>query len=219
MFRHTLRRRMSALGAVLGLTIALPLTTGATPAYAAAELHVTKSHTGSFVRGGQVVYHIVVSNTGSPTTGTVTITDNYPQGLTFADGAVNPNPTDGVSGPCPVPVTSETGFVCELNFVANSSWTFDVTLDIASDAPCGAVTNTVTVSAPADDIQTSASDNATITGAGCGDGNGNGGGGTSILPVNLSGVVTLFNNISTNNNLLSPGATNTTHQSLGINAP
>ncbi|MCB5166972.1 putative Ig domain-containing protein [Streptomyces bambusae] len=38
--------------------------------------------------------------------------------------------------------------------------------------------------------------------------NAGGGGGGSILPINLSGVLTMFNNIPINNNVLSPGSTN-----------
>ncbi|MFB7183130.1 hypothetical protein ACFCYI_36140 [Streptomyces sp. NPDC056257] len=215
MSMHTLRRRMSALGAVLGLSIALPLTTGATPAYAVADLHVTKSHTEDFVRGGQGVYHIVISNTGTTTTGTVTITDTYPQGLTFASVETHVFPPDGSSALCSPPLSGETGFSCEASFNADSAVALDITLDIAPDAPCGVVTNTITVSEPAEGILTSASDPTTITGAGCG----NGDGGGSILPVNANGVLTTFNNVSTNNNILSPGATNTTRQNLGVNAP
>ncbi|MFC9296420.1 hypothetical protein ACFTWH_12265 [Streptomyces sp. NPDC057011] len=218
MFLHTLRRRLSALGAVLGLSIALPLATGATPAHAVANLHVTKSHTGNFVRGGQGVYHIVMSNTGTATTGPVTISDNYPQGLTLNSIVDHVFPTGGSSAVCDPPLFGETGFVCVATFAANSAVTLDITLDVAPDAPCGVVTNTITVSEPAESILTSASDPTTITGNGCGNGDG-GDGDTSILPVNVDGVVTAFNNTSTNNNLLSPGGTNTTNQNLGINAP
>ncbi|MDX3525293.1 hypothetical protein P1P75_02295 [Streptomyces sp. ID05-39B] len=50
--------------------------------------------------------------------------------------------------------------------------------------------------------------------------NGNNGGGNgsgSILPINLSGILPMFNNISVNNNIKSPGAGNTTTQNLGLN--
>ncbi|MCJ1680623.1 hypothetical protein MTF65_25395 [Streptomyces sp. APSN-46.1] len=101
MSMHTLRRRMSALGAVLGLSIALPLTTGATPAYAQAQMSVTKSHEGNFVRGGQGTYHFEFINTGdAATTGTVRITDQYPQGLTFA-AVNNVEASIGTSVDCP----------------------------------------------------------------------------------------------------------------------
>lgn len=219
MFMHTLRRRMSALGAVLALSIALPFT-GATPAHAQPLLSVTKTHVGDFVRGGQGTYHFTFTNTGDATTGTVRATDQYPQGLTFA-AISNVDVTNGVTIDCPGILDAPTVLVCDMTFPANSSIQFDITLDVAPDAPCGIVTNTVTISEPDEGILTSASDPTRITGDTCpnGNGNGNGNGGDSILPVNLTGVVTLFNNISTNNNLHSPGATNTTHQNLGINAP
>ncbi|MFE2992252.1 hypothetical protein [Streptomyces sp. NPDC059262] len=41
----------------------------------------------------------------------------------------------------------------------------------------------------------------------------------SILPINLNGVIPMFNNISINNNIKSPGASNTTTQDFGVNAP
>ncbi|PJN05359.1 hypothetical protein CG723_45335 [Streptomyces sp. CB01635] len=50
-------------------------------------------------------------------------------------------------------------------------------------------------------------------------GNNGGGGGGSILPVNLSGVIPMFNNISINHNIKSPGATNNTTQDFDLNAP
>ncbi|WP_331735302.1 MULTISPECIES: hypothetical protein [unclassified Streptomyces] len=51
---------------------------------------------------------------------------------------------------------------------------------------------------------------------------GNTGGGTgsrSILPINLSGILPLFNNINVNNNVKSPGASNTSTQNFGLNTP
>ncbi len=46
-----------------------------------------------------------------------------------------------------------------------------------------------------------------------------GGGTGSILPINLSGVLPMFNNINVNNNIKSPGASNTATQHFGLNAP
>ncbi|MFB7517659.1 hypothetical protein [Streptomyces sp. NPDC056144] len=57
----------------------------------------------------------------------------------------------------------------------------------------------------------------TITYEQPGGGNGGGTGGGSLLPISLSGVLPMFNNISVNNNLKSPGATNVTHQTLHAN--
>ncbi len=68
MSMHTLRRRMSALGAVVGLGVVLPFTTVATPAFAQAHLTVTKTHEGNFARGGKEVYTITVTNTGNEAT-------------------------------------------------------------------------------------------------------------------------------------------------------
>ncbi|MGR4884050.1 hypothetical protein ACIPUC_32185 [Streptomyces sp. LARHCF249] len=50
-------------------------------------------------------------------------------------------------------------------------------------------------------------------------GGNNGGGGGSILPVNLNGILPMFNNVSINNNINSPGASNTTTQNFGLNTP
>ncbi|MFC9297190.1 hypothetical protein ACFTWH_01650 [Streptomyces sp. NPDC057011] len=212
MFMHTLRHRMRALGAVLGLSLALPLATGATPAYAVPQLNVTKSHQGDFVRGGQGIYHITISNTGTESN-VVHITDTLPQGLTLDQFTPHTFPPGGVDGDC-APAT-EDGFECGLAFGAGTAATFDLVVDIAADAPCGPITNTVNTSS-SDTSPISVSDTTTITGTGCGNGDGDG---DSILPVNLDGVITLFNNISTNNNILSPEGKNTTHQNLGINAP
>ncbi|MGW7454359.1 hypothetical protein [Streptomyces sp. NPDC054787] len=202
---------MSALGAVLAMSVALPFTTGATPAYAAASLTVTKTHEGNFARGGQGVYHIEIRNVGNAeTTETVRITDILPAGLTKDQLTAQ---FDGTFGGCP---TNQAGFVCDIGFPVNSAFIVDLTVNVAADAPC-IVTNTVTASSTTEGILVSASDPTVITGGSCDDSDGDGGG--SVLPVNLSGVVTAFNNTSTNNNLLSPGATNATNQNLGINAP
>ncbi|USQ86069.1 hypothetical protein NFX46_21550 [Streptomyces phaeoluteigriseus] len=77
------RPRMTALGTVLALGIGLPLTAGVTPAYAQAQLSVTKTHTGDFARGGQGVYRVTVTNTGDESTpGATVLVDNLPEGLT-----------------------------------------------------------------------------------------------------------------------------------------
>ncbi|MGW1765576.1 hypothetical protein ACWCQL_16070 [Streptomyces sp. NPDC002073] len=86
---------------------------------------------------------------------------------------------------------------------------------MADDAPCS-VNNTVTVT-QGGGATVSDSDPTTITGGDC-DG-GNGGGGGSILPINLNGLITAFNNISINNNINSPHGSNTSNQAFGLNAP
>ncbi|MER6789110.1 hypothetical protein ABT330_31570 [Streptomyces sp. NPDC000658] len=216
MSTYTLRRRMSALGAVLGLSIALPLTTAATPAYAAASLTVTKTHEGNFARGGQGVYHIKVANPGDESVnGFTRLADTLPTGFTIETFSVT-KPA-GLLLDCG-PFNGGAGFGCETQSPLLAGWdyTVDLTVNIAGDAPC-TVTNTATVSSDVEDaLLDSASDPTTITGGSCDSVDG---GGNSILPVNLRGIIPLFNNISTNNNLHSPGATNATNQNLGSTRP
>ncbi|WP_328760997.1 hypothetical protein [Streptomyces sp. NBC_00272] len=215
MSMYTLRRWMSVRGGVLGLSSALLLITGTTPAYAAASLSVTKTHEGNFARGGQGIYHIKVANSGDELIADFTLlTDTLPSGLTIETLSVT-KPV-GLLLACSS-LNGGTGFTCESHspLLAGDSYTVDLTVNIATDAPC-TVTNTATVSSVDAALLDSASDPTTITGGDC---NSVDGGSSSILPINLSGIVPLFNNISTNNNLLSPGATNATNQKLGINAP
>ncbi|MFN2545116.1 MAG: sortase [Actinomycetota bacterium] len=52
-----------------------------------ADLSITKSHTGSFGVGQQESYQLNVSNAGPNGTGSVTVTDTLPNGLTFVSGS------------------------------------------------------------------------------------------------------------------------------------
>ncbi|MEV6583225.1 hypothetical protein AB0M92_34280 [Streptomyces sp. NPDC051582] len=214
MAMNQLRKRTAALGAVLG--IALPIAVGATPAHAQAQLTITKTHVGDFPRGGQGVYRITVTNSGDQPTSTegTRMTDSYPEGLqvvgidqiSFPDGTSlgcntdsAPNRTDCMTGALP----------------PGSSYTIEVTVDVASDAPC-TVTNTASVTDLGDfRAGATVSDLTNIPGADCDSGDGGG----SILPVNLSGVLPMFNNVTTNNNINSPGAGNSSRQVFGLNAP
>ncbi|MFE1560981.1 hypothetical protein ACFW6V_39105, partial [Streptomyces sp. NPDC058734] len=93
-----------------------------------------------------------------------------------------------------------------------------VTVNVAQNAPC-TVTNAVNVTDGAGGLHDTASDPTSIPGPGCNGGNNGGTDGGSILPVNLSGVIPMFNNITTNNNIGSPGASNTSNQAFDVNAP
>ncbi|WP_405569351.1 hypothetical protein [Streptomyces sp. NBC_01167] len=205
---------MSALGTVLGLGVALPFALAA-PAHAQSNLSVAKSHEGNFARGEQGVYTITLTSTG--VTGILDVTDNLPAGVTATA-------LGGLLGPFCDITNGGTTVHCGdgLNFIGALSAPLDVTVDIAADAPCS-VTNTVTVIETESEEQGgetfthSASDPTTITGGDC-DG-GDGGGGGSILPINLNGVIPMFNNITTNSNIGSPGASNNSHQVFGLNAP
>ncbi|MFK0252463.1 hypothetical protein [Streptomyces sp. NPDC090445] len=216
MANHTLRRRFASLGTVLGLGVALPFAAGATPAHAQAQLTITKTHEGDFPRGGQGVYRITVANTGDEPTSVegTRMTDNYPEGLTFADlefinrpegtgcfGGSTPNTTICTSGQLP----------------PGTSYTIEVTVDVAADAPC-TVTNTASVldlAVPGGDF---VNDRTNIPGPDCPTADGDGGD-TSVLPVDLSGLVPIYNNINTNTNFNSPGASNTNTQTFGATAP
>jgi uncharacterized repeat protein (TIGR01451 family) len=67
------------------------------------NLTITKSHTGNFTQGQTGTYTLTVSNTGAaPTSGTVTVTDSLPSGLTStaATGAGWSCTPGGQSVPC-----------------------------------------------------------------------------------------------------------------------
>ncbi|WP_327187369.1 DUF7933 domain-containing protein [Streptomyces sp. NBC_01334] len=200
---------MSALCTVVGLGVALPFALSATPAHAQPILGVDKSHAGNFARGGQGVYTITVSNSGDEPATPLELTDNLPTGLTVAD-------IQGDLASACEATNSGTTLHCDgFGLADDASTTFEVTVDVAADAPCS-VANTVTVT-QGGGATVSDSDQTTITGGDC-DG-GNGGGGGSILPINLNGLIPMFNNITTNNNINSPGASNNSRQTYRLNAP
>ncbi|MER5485964.1 hypothetical protein ABT024_22505 [Streptomyces sp. NPDC002812] len=202
---------MSALTSVLGLAIALPFAVGATPAQAQSNVTIDKSHEGTFVAGGQGVYTITLTNSSNEDSGTIEFTDNLPPGLTATDtGGTFPFDV------CDITNGGKTVHCGGFTF-AGGSFEFTVTVAIADNAPC-AVTNTVmgTETTAEGTHAFSDSDPTTITGD-CNDDNGVGGG--SILPVNLNGVIPMFNNITINNNINSPGASNNSVQRFRVNAP
>jgi uncharacterized repeat protein (TIGR01451 family) len=220
---HTLRRRFASLGTVLGLGITLPFAVGVTPAYAQAQLDITKTHEGDFPRGGQGIFTITVSNPGDePTTNAGTrMTDTFPAGLTGATLEITQNTTGSGVG-CFLN-DPRTRVECETTgpIDPGGSYTVEVTMSVAQDAPC-TVTNTATVIDIDGGTSASASDTVNIPGPNCNGGNGGNGGngdGTSILPINFSGLIPIYNNINTNNNINSPGASNTNNQNFQVNAP
>lgn len=218
-----LRRRMASLATVLGIGVVLPFTVGAAAAYAQPVLEITKTQNGEFTRGGTGRYTITITNTGDQVTqGSVVISDDLPTGLTVQSLSEDAPPS---AGTCSGINPGDAGFQCILEeFPVGATYTFDLTVNVAADAPCS-VRNTVRVSWPATGPGTRPEDAASvltnITGGGCGgDGDGDGGGGgSSILPINLSGVLPMFNNITTNSNINSPGASNRSGQVFGVNAP
>jgi hypothetical protein len=124
------------------------------------SIGITKSHTGSFTQGQQgAVYTLTVSNGAgvSPTTGTVTVTELVPTGLTLAG-------MSGTGWACP-----SGGNTCTRSdaLAANSSYpAITVTVNVASNAPAS-VTNTATVAGGGDSTTTNKTANdVTNIGAG-----------------------------------------------------
>ncbi|MET8421484.1 hypothetical protein ACWD7C_29415 [Streptomyces sp. NPDC005134] len=76
-------------------------------------------------------------------------------------------------------------------------------------SPCTFI-NTATVSGGGSESAT-ASNPTTVTGGTCNGGNGDG---ASILPTNLNGILTMFNNVSTSNNINRLGRSNTINQTF-----
>ena len=105
----------------------------------APALSVVKSHSGHFHRGQTgATYTVTVSNTGNaPTSGTVTVTDNAPVGLTNVS-------MSGTGWNCPSP-----GSTCTRSdaLATGSSYPdLTVSVDVAPDAPLPTLTNQVTAS-------------------------------------------------------------------------
>ncbi|MEU9376004.1 hypothetical protein AB0D94_19800 [Streptomyces sp. NPDC048255] len=220
MVTHTLRRRMSALATVLGLGIALPFALGATPASAAAQIDITKTHSGSFPRGGQGVYTLTVTNTGDQTTvgGTIMQDTIQHEGVTFVQGETVIDSDVLIS----CAFEGDNRINCDSDPLGpGEGYTLTLTVNVAEEGPC-LVDNFAVVLVPGSNIADRVNDPTTITGGTCGGGDGDGdgdGGPVSILPVNLNGVIPMFNNITTNNNINSPDASNVSRQDFGLNAP
>jgi len=106
----------------------------ATTIIQAADLTITKTHTGSFAQGGTGVYTITVGNVGSgPTIGTVTMTDTLPPSLTLS-ALSSPN-------------WNCVALVCSRSDTLNAGANYDpivLTVTVAANAP-SSVVNTVTV--------------------------------------------------------------------------
>jgi len=120
-------------------------------------LAISKSHTGNFIQGQQGDHYTVTVSNGvnaGPTSGTVTVTEAVPTGLTLASMA-------GTGWTCGTPTAN----VCTNSTVLNPGQSYQpitVTVNVATNAPAQ-VTNTVTVSGGGTTGQVSASDVTVIT--------------------------------------------------------
>ncbi|MFF5446300.1 hypothetical protein [Streptomyces sp. NPDC012888] len=221
---RALWQRMAGVATATGLAVVVPFAVGATPAHAQAQLRITKTHEGDFARGGQGVYRITVSNPGSEATRRILLADELPLGLRAAGVQA------GAPFTCSI-VGNNTVLTCSADALgAGQTATILLTVNVAEDAPC-TVTNRAAVgedgSLPNPIPVETDSDVTRVTGGECGDGNGNGNGGNggngggsgSILPVELDGLIPMFNNIAINNNIQSPGAGNNTDQDFALDNP
>jgi uncharacterized repeat protein (TIGR01451 family) len=116
-------------------------------------LSVTEMHTGSFAQGQTgATYTVVVSNFGTPTSGTVTVTETIPGGLTLTS-------MSGTGWSCP-----PGGTTCTRNDSLANSGSYDpitITVNVSGSAP-SLVTNVVAVSGGGDTLTHTANDPTTI---------------------------------------------------------
>jgi uncharacterized repeat protein (TIGR01451 family) len=103
------------------------------------SLTIKKTHVGNFTQGGTGTYTITVQNVGTgPTSGTVTVSDTIPAGLTAM------TPTGGTGWTCSIAVT--VGCTRSDALAAGSSYpAITLTVSVSASAPA-TVTNTVVVS-------------------------------------------------------------------------
>ncbi|HYP24276.1 MAG TPA: Ig-like domain-containing protein, partial [Actinomycetota bacterium] len=105
----------------------------------AADLSLTKTHTGAFVRGGTGTYRLTVSNAGPATSGAVTITDTLPAGLTYRSFSGTGWSCSGCSSASQTVTLTRAG-------IANGASSFvDLTVDVAAGA-AASLTNNASVS-------------------------------------------------------------------------
>jgi uncharacterized repeat protein (TIGR01451 family) len=108
------------------------------------DLTIAKSHTGNFTRGAPGTYSISVGNGGTAaTSGTITVSDLLPAGLSVPDGAVALTGTDAANWSCSAAsnvITCTSTAVIAIGGSSSFSFNVNVSLTAASS-----VTNTVTV--------------------------------------------------------------------------
>jgi uncharacterized repeat protein (TIGR01451 family) len=108
----------------------------------APDLRLAKTHTGNFTEGQTGQYILTVFNDGSlPTTGTITVLDTLPAGLTFVSGAGAGWTISELAG---IVTATSAGPIAA---AANDAFTIDVSV---SAAAVPGVTNTAVASTPGD---------------------------------------------------------------------
>ena len=189
--------------------------TDATPTIASPDLRIAKSHASNFTLGGTGTYSFTVSNTSATaSSGTITVTDTLPNGLTVnggASGGITEGGTNAANWTCTSNATNPQTITCTSATViaANGSSTFNFTVNVGASTAIGtnSITNTAAVSGggenAAANTNNSSSDPTTvvaynITGTLYLDANLNitFDGGETTLPANIS--VILFNDANSN---------------------
>jgi uncharacterized repeat protein (TIGR01451 family) len=130
-------------------------------AAAAPDLKITKSHIGNFTAGQPATFTISVQNIGTQdTSGTITVTDNMPTGLTYVSGT-------GTTWTCNSAPATTMSCSSSTAFVAGGpAQTITLTVNVASSAP-SSISNTASVSAPPGDSNTAnntSTDTVTVNG-------------------------------------------------------
>jgi uncharacterized repeat protein (TIGR01451 family) len=129
------------------------------------DLTIAKTHTGNFTQGGTGAYSLTVGNSGTAaTSGTITVVDTLPTGLSIAAGAVTLTGTNAANWSCNAVGQAIT--CTSSNAIAISGFsTFGFNVVVASNAPAS-VTNNVSVSggneATANNANNSATDPTTV---------------------------------------------------------
>jgi uncharacterized repeat protein (TIGR01451 family) len=94
----------------------------------AADLSLTKSHTGAFVRGATGTYRLTAANAGPATSGAVTVTDTLPAGLTYRSFSGTGWSCSGCSS------SSQTVTLTRAALASGASSSVDLTVDVAAGA-------------------------------------------------------------------------------------
>ncbi len=130
------------------------------------DLEITKSHTGNFTVGSTGTYSLAVKNTGGvASSGTITVSDTLPAGLTIPDGAITEGGTNAANWTCTaasnvITCTSSTAIAAG----GTSTFSYSVNVGLGTAVGTNSITNTANVSGGGEIITTnnSASDPTTI---------------------------------------------------------
>ncbi|HMJ75739.1 MAG TPA: Ig-like domain-containing protein, partial [Iamia sp.] len=143
--------RSDLVGPSLSATITVNVT--------APDVAITKSHVGVFNDGTQGTYTLGVANVGNAaTSGTITVADSLPAGLTYSSYAT------GSSGFSCTPGSGGTQVTCTraTALAASAGVTFTITVDIAAGAASGANSASVSASPDHSSANNTASDPTTV---------------------------------------------------------